>query len=42
MKEKRGVYRFLHVRPRRIFDQLDGFVVGQKKARRTMENTSAH
>src|SRR5450755_3539406 len=27
MKEKREIYRFLHVTPRRIFEQLDQFVI---------------
>lgn len=28
MKEKRAIYRFLHVTPRRIFEQLDQYVIG--------------
>src|SRR5205809_3223036 len=33
MKEKREFYRFLHVTPRRIYEQLDQYVVGQKHAK---------
>ncbi len=36
MKEKREVYRFLHVTPRRIFEQLDQYVVGQKRAKEVL------
>ena len=36
MKEKRDVYRFLHVSPRRIFEQLDQYVVGQKQAKEVL------
>lgn len=36
MKEKREVYRFLRVTPRRIFDQLDQYVVGQKRAKEVL------
>src|SRR5436309_7147802 len=36
MKEKRGFYRFLHVTPRRIFEQLDQYVVGQKHAKEVL------
>jgi len=36
MKEKRDIYRFLHVTPRRIFEQLDRFVVGQKQAKEVL------
>src|SRR5438046_1535369 len=36
MKEKRDTYRFLHVTPRRIFEQLDQYVVGQKHAKEVL------
>ena len=36
MKEKREIYRFLHITPRRIFEQLDQYVVGQKKAKEVL------
>src|SRR5260221_1618609 len=36
MKEKRDIYRFLHVSPRRIFEQLDQYVVGQKQAKEVL------
>jgi ATP-dependent Clp protease ATP-binding subunit ClpX len=36
MKEKREIYRFLHVTPRRIFEQLDQFVVGQRQAKEVL------
>jgi ATP-dependent Clp protease ATP-binding subunit ClpX len=36
MKEKREIYRFLHITPRRIFEQLDEYVVGQKKAKEVL------
>ncbi|HVT42992.1 MAG TPA: ATP-dependent Clp protease ATP-binding subunit ClpX [Thermoanaerobaculia bacterium] len=36
MKEKREVYRFLHVTPRRIYEQLDQYVVGQKQAKEVL------
>jgi ATP-dependent Clp protease ATP-binding subunit ClpX len=36
MKEKREVYRFLHITPRRIFEQLDQFVIGQRKAKEVL------
>ncbi|HUO84273.1 MAG TPA: ATP-dependent Clp protease ATP-binding subunit ClpX [Thermoanaerobaculia bacterium] len=36
MKEKREIYRFLHVTPRRIFEQLDQYVVGQKRAKEVL------
>jgi len=36
MKEKREIYRFLHVTPRRIFEQLDQFVVGQRRAKEVL------
>ncbi|MDX1584079.1 MAG: ATP-dependent Clp protease ATP-binding subunit ClpX [Thermoanaerobaculia bacterium] len=36
MKEKRDVYRFLRVTPRRIYDQLDQYVVGQKHAKEVL------
>ncbi|HVT04371.1 MAG TPA: ATP-dependent Clp protease ATP-binding subunit ClpX [Thermoanaerobaculia bacterium] len=36
MKEKRDVYRFLHITPRRIYEQLDQFVVGQKQAKEVL------
>jgi ATP-dependent Clp protease ATP-binding subunit ClpX len=36
MKEKREIYRFLHVSPRRIFDQLDQYVVGQRHAKEVL------
>ena len=36
MKEKREIYRFLHVTPRRIFEQLDQYVVGQKHAKEVL------
>jgi ATP-dependent Clp protease ATP-binding subunit ClpX len=36
MKEKRDIYRFLHVTPRRIFEQLDAYVIGQKHAKEVL------
>ncbi|MGA7614589.1 MAG: ATP-dependent Clp protease ATP-binding subunit ClpX [Thermoanaerobaculia bacterium] len=36
MKEKRDIYRFLHITPRRIFEQLDQFVVGQRRAKEVL------
>ncbi len=36
MKEKREIYRFLHVSPRRIFEQLDQYVVGQRHAKEVL------
>ena len=36
MKEKRDVYRFLHISPRKIFEQLDQYVVGQKQAKEVL------
>src|SRR5205807_6519709 len=36
MKEKRDIYRFLHVTPRRIVEQLDQYVVGQKTAKEAL------
>ncbi|HEX8252541.1 MAG TPA: ATP-dependent Clp protease ATP-binding subunit ClpX [Thermoanaerobaculia bacterium] len=36
MKEKRETYRFLHVTPRRIYDQLDQYVVGQRHAKEVL------
>jgi ATP-dependent Clp protease ATP-binding subunit ClpX len=36
MKEKRDVYRFLHVTPRKIFEQLDQYVIGQKHAKEVL------
>jgi ATP-dependent Clp protease ATP-binding subunit ClpX len=36
MKEKREIYRFLHVTPRRIFEQLDQYVVGQRQAKEVL------
>lgn len=36
MKEKRDVYRFLHITPRRIFEQLDQFVIGQRHAKEVL------
>jgi ATP-dependent Clp protease ATP-binding subunit ClpX len=36
MKEKRDTYRFLHVTPRRIYEQLDQYVVGQKHAKEVL------
>ena len=36
MKEKREIYRFLHVTPRRIFEQLDQFVIGQRRAKEVL------
>ncbi|HUP66398.1 MAG TPA: ATP-dependent Clp protease ATP-binding subunit ClpX [Thermoanaerobaculia bacterium] len=36
MKEKREVYRFLHVTPRRIYEQLDQYVVGQRQAKEVL------
>lgn len=36
MKEKRDVYRFLHVTPRRIYEQLDQYVIGQKQAKEVL------
>jgi ATP-dependent Clp protease ATP-binding subunit ClpX len=36
MKEKREIYRFLHVTPRRIFEQLDQYVIGQKHAKEVL------
>src|ERR1041385_6678917 len=36
MKEKRDIYRFLHVTPRRIFEQLDQYVVGQRHAKEVL------
>src|SRR4030081_126969 len=36
MKEKRDIYRFLHVTPRRIFEQLDQYVIGQRHAKEVL------
>jgi ATP-dependent Clp protease ATP-binding subunit ClpX len=36
MEEKRDIYRFLHVTPRRIFEQLDQYVIGQKHAKEVL------
>ena len=36
MKEKRDIYRFLHVTPRRIFEQLDQYVIGQRHAKEAL------
>jgi ATP-dependent Clp protease ATP-binding subunit ClpX len=36
MREKREIYRFLHVTPRRIYEQLDQYVVGQKHAKEVL------
>ena len=36
MKEKRDIYHFLHVTPRRIYEQLDQYVVGQKHAKEVL------
>ena len=36
MKEKRDVYRFLHITPRRIFEQLDQYVIGQQHAKEVL------
>src|SRR5512141_2833743 len=36
MKEKREIYRFLHVTPRRIFEQLDEYVIGQRHAKEVL------
>src|SRR3954451_7256321 len=36
MKEKRDIYRFLHVTPRRIYEQLDQYVIGQKQAKEVL------
>ena len=36
MKEKREIYRFLHVTPRRIFEQLDQYVIGQRRAKEAL------
>ena len=36
MKEKRATYRFLHVTPRRIYEQLDQYVVGQRHAKEVL------
>jgi ATP-dependent Clp protease ATP-binding subunit ClpX len=36
MKEKRDVYRFLHISPRKIFEQLDQYVVGQREAKEVL------
>jgi ATP-dependent Clp protease ATP-binding subunit ClpX len=36
MKEKREAYRFLHVTPRQLYEQLDHYVVGQKHAKEVL------
>src|SRR5215208_1128737 len=36
MKEKREIYRFLHVTPRRIYEQLDQYVIGQRHAKEVL------
>ena len=36
MKEKREIYRFLHVSPRRIYEQLDQYVIGQRHAKEVL------
>jgi ATP-dependent Clp protease ATP-binding subunit ClpX len=36
MKEKRDIYRFLHVTPRRIYEQFEQYVVGQKHAKEVL------
>ncbi|HEY5609867.1 MAG TPA: ATP-dependent Clp protease ATP-binding subunit ClpX [Thermoanaerobaculia bacterium] len=36
MKEKRDIYRFLHITPRRIYEQLDQYVIGQNRAKEVL------
>jgi ATP-dependent Clp protease ATP-binding subunit ClpX len=36
MKENRDIYRFLHVTPRKIYEQLDSYVIGQKHAKEVL------
>jgi ATP-dependent Clp protease ATP-binding subunit ClpX len=36
MKEKREIYRFLHVTARRIFEHLDQYVIGQRHAKEVL------
>jgi ATP-dependent Clp protease ATP-binding subunit ClpX len=36
MKEKRDVYRFLHISPRKIYEQLDQYVIGQRTAKEVL------
>lgn len=36
MKEERDTYRFLHVTPGRIYEQLDQYVAGQKHAKEVL------
>ncbi|MGZ7078279.1 MAG: ATP-dependent Clp protease ATP-binding subunit ClpX [Thermoanaerobaculia bacterium] len=36
MREKREIYRFLHVTPRRIYEQLDQYVIGQRHAKEVL------
>lgn len=36
MKEKRDVYRFVHISPRKIYEQLDQYVIGQRQAKEVL------